>query len=187
MAITIDWPTKTINVPKADLTLITGDLYELDVNDFRLDLKALEASEEGMSYPDTHTHNTEITVAGVTYARAVEIINGYQVEFEDGLYAVRLAGANNNIFDVENGILVRNQVSIISNNSAGLINAGGSGGGATAAQIWSYPTRSLTDFNDSDIAVAVWGALTSLNKDSDSFGELMQQVLTVKKFLALQD
>lgn len=119
MAISVDWAAKVISVPQADLTFISGTLYELDTDQFRLDLKALEASEEGMPELDTHQHSTEVSVAGVTYARFVEIINGYTVEFEDGQYAVRLVGSNNNIFD--EGIIVRNQVSIISTNSAGLI------------------------------------------------------------------
>ena len=119
--LSITWGTKTINVLQADLTPISGTLYELDTNQFRKDLKALEDDAEGMPFPDTHQHNTEVTVAGVTYARFVEIINGYSVTFEDGQYSVRLAGSNNNIFDVENGILNQNQVQVIPGNAAGLI------------------------------------------------------------------
>lgn len=127
MAVTINWITQIIDVPKADLTPITGSLYELDTDNFRLILKDIEDSEAGVPFLDTHRHNTEVTVAGVTYARTLEIINGYSVEFEDGQYSVRLVGSNNNIFDVENGILVQNQVQVIPTNSAGLV-SGGSGG-----------------------------------------------------------
>lgn len=121
MPVTIDWDNQVIQVPKSYLTLISGTLYELDTDTFRLDLKDLEDSETGMPFPDTHLHNTEVTVAGVTYARTIEIINGYSVEFEDGQYSVRLVGSNNNIFDVENGILSQNQVQVIPTNSAGYI------------------------------------------------------------------
>jgi hypothetical protein len=93
----------------------------LDTNQFRLDLKALEDDEAGMPFPDTHRHNTEVTVVGVTYARVIEIINDYSITFEDGQYSVRLAGSNNNFFDVENGILNQNQVQVIAQNAAGLI------------------------------------------------------------------
>jgi hypothetical protein len=120
MAISVNWYTKVISVPQADLTLISGSLYELDVDWFRLQLKNLEDDPTGMSYPDTHRHNTEVTLGGVTLARTVEIINEYTVTFEDGQYAVRLVGANNNIADVMNV----NQVSLRSNNSAGLIVSG---------------------------------------------------------------
>ena len=121
MAISIDWATKVISVFQVDLTPISGTLYEMDTDQFRKDLKSLEDGEEGMPFDDTHQHNTEVTVAGVTYARFIEIINGYSITFEDGQYSVRLAGSNNNFFDVENGILNQNQVQIIPGNAAGLI------------------------------------------------------------------
>lgn len=120
MAVTIDWNTYRIHVPKADLTLISGTLYELDTNWLRLQLKSIE-SDQGIAQPDTHRHNTEVTVAGVTFARTIEILPPYSIEFEDGAYTVRLSGSNNNIFDVENGVLVQNQVQVISANSAGLV------------------------------------------------------------------
>jgi len=115
--ITINWNTKVINVPQVDLTLISGIIYELDIDAFRLRLKDIEDDEDGIIFPRTHNHNTAISVAGVTLARVVEIINGYTVTFEDGQYAVILVGANSNISDVTNV----NQVSVRSNNSAGLI------------------------------------------------------------------
>jgi hypothetical protein len=133
MAITVDWGTRVITIPQADLTFISGDLYELDTDWFRLQLKALEAGSDGMAFPDTHRHNTTVTVAGTSFARTVEIINGYSVTFEDGMYAVRLVGSNNNIFDAESGILNVNQVSIISTNSAGLILAPTMSGDIAAA------------------------------------------------------
>ena len=77
MTITVNPVTHIINVPQSDLTLISGTLYELDTNWFRLQLKYWEASEEGRTEDRTHDHNTQYTVAGVTYARKVEIFNGY--------------------------------------------------------------------------------------------------------------
>jgi len=122
MAISVDWAAKIINVPQADLTPLGGSVYELDLDAFRLALKALEAGAEGMAELDTHSHNTLVTVAGLTLARVVEIINGYTVTFEDGQYGVNAVGANSNLADV----LVRNQVSVNTANSAGLIvTAGG--------------------------------------------------------------
>lgn len=122
MAISIDYGnTNVITVPQADLTLVSGTLYELDTNSFRQDLKTLEASEEGIVFPDTNSHNTEVTVAGTTFARLIEILSPYSVEFTpDSAWSTRLIGSNNNIFDVENGILQQNQVQVIPSNSAGL-------------------------------------------------------------------
>lgn len=120
MAISINWQSKVISIPRIDLTLIQAspvEIRELNLNLFRLNLKDLEDDEAGMSHIDTHQHNTETLLGGIVFARVIEIINGYTVTFEDGQYSVNLVGANSNVGDVVNA----NQVSIRSSNSAGLI------------------------------------------------------------------
>jgi len=146
MAITIDWGnTYKIQVPQADLTLVSGTLYELDTDQFRLDLKSLEASEDGMPFSKTHDHNTQYEVAGVTYARSIEILSPYSVEFEDGAYSVRLTGSNNNIFDIQNGILVQNQVQVIPTNSAGLVAVStGVAASVIADAVWDKDVSGIT-------------------------------------------
>lgn len=141
MAISVNWSTGVITVPQADLTPLGGSRYQLDVNAFRLALKDLEDSEEGMVWETTHNHNTELTLSGVTYARSFEIINGYTVEFEDGSYTVVCVGANHNIADVK----VVNSVSLIIGNSAGLIAVAGAG--ATASEIRSEIVPDLQVIN----------------------------------------
>ena len=121
MAISVNWGTRVISVPKVDLTLLSGTIFELDSDVFRLALKNLEDDEEGIPFPDTHRHNTTVTVSGVTYARTIEIINSYSIEFEDGQYTVIIVGSNNNFHDTLNGILIQNQVQVIPSNSAGYI------------------------------------------------------------------
>jgi hypothetical protein len=119
VAITVDWPTKVISVPKADMTLVQStpiEIRQLNLNTFRLALKDLEDDVDGMVWERTHRHNTSVTLGGVVYARTIEIINGYTVTFEDGQYAVNLVGANSNVGDVVNV----NQVSVRTANSAGL-------------------------------------------------------------------
>ena len=108
-------------VPKADLTLDSGTLYTLDTDTFRGWLKDWEDSEEGMPQLKTHTHNTEYTVAGDTYARSIIILSPYTITFEDGQYSLILTGSNNNIWSVADGILNQNQVQVIPTNAAGLI------------------------------------------------------------------
>ena len=122
MAITANWNTKTFTIPQADLTLVSGSLYEMDTEvDFRQAINAIMAGEEGIVFEDPIDHNTQYSVAGVTYARKVEVINGYSIEFSpNSQWTVRLAASNNNLFDVENGILNQNQVQVIAQNSAGL-------------------------------------------------------------------
>tara|TARA_R110000822_G_scaffold73853_15_gene177646 strand:- start:3352 stop:4605 length:1254 start_codon:yes stop_codon:yes gene_type:complete len=120
MAISIDWATKVINVPKVDTTLVQAspiEIRELNLNGFRLALKDLEDDAEGMTFVDTHKHNGEVLLGGIIYARVLEIINGYTVTFEDGAYALNLVGANSNVGDVINF----NQVSVRTANAAGLI------------------------------------------------------------------
>lgn len=156
MSLSIDWGTKVISVPQSYLTFLSGSTYEMDVNQFRLDLKDMEDSEEGIIFPDTHSHNTEVTVGGVTLAHVVEIINDYTVTFEDGQYAVNLYGANHNVVDVAN----LNQVSFRSSNSAGLITVvSGSG---------------VTEQDKVDIADEVWTNTTGVDV-SDKI-EFMNQI-----------
>jgi hypothetical protein len=116
--ITINWSTKVISVPQSYLTFQGGTDYELDIDQFRLDLRDLEDDVQGMPFDQTHNHNTEFVLSGTTYARVVELINGYTVTFEAGSYRVLLRGANSNISDFTN----LNGVSIDSANSAGLTN-----------------------------------------------------------------
>ena len=117
MAISIDWATRVITIPQSFLTPLGGSNYELKTDDFRLALKDLEDdANEGMPFPDTHRHNTNVVLGGITYTRFIEIINDYTVTFENGTYAVVLTGSNNNILDVTN----LNSVSVRSSNSAGL-------------------------------------------------------------------
>jgi len=118
--VTVDWPTGVITVPRASMTLvqtIPTEIRNLNLNEFRLALKALEETPDGMVFTKTHDHNTEVLLGGIVYARIIEILDPYTITFENGQYAVNLVGANSNVGDRVNV----NQVSIRSQNSAGLI------------------------------------------------------------------
>jgi hypothetical protein len=127
--ISINWSTKVITVPQSFCTLISGSNYEFDVDAFRLALRDLEDDEAGIPFLPTHNHNTATTLAGATYARTVEIINGYTVTFEatGSPWTAVCVGANHNIGDVKNV----NHVSLIVGNSAGLIQVETGGGSST--------------------------------------------------------
>lgn len=155
MPVSINWGTKVINIPQSYLTHISGTLYELDINQFRKDLKSLEDGEEGMPFPDTHKHNTEVSLSGLTYARIVEVLDPYTVEFEDGQYVVSCSGANHNLADVK----INNQVSLIINNSAGLVSSG------------------LSDEDKTDIAASVW----ENNTDAAILLKLVRNKKEIKK------
>lgn len=198
--VTITWLTKVINIDKDYLIPTTNpDIFNLDSNQFRLDLKGLEAGVDGMTYLDTHQHNTQVPLGGVTYARVIEIINDYTITFEDGQYAVNLIGSNNNIADVTNV----NQVGIRANNAAGLVVVD-TGSGVTeqdkldiADRVWDednsehllpnstgYNLASITGATDGGfsgdttaIAIAVWEELTSSHSTSGSFGKLLTDLI----------
>ena len=123
MAISVNWLNKVVNVPKSDTTFVSTDpisgreIRDFDLLQFRLDLHLIQESEQGIAHDTIFSHNTTVDIGGVTLARVIEIINGYSVQFEDGSYAVNLAGANSNVADIS----VVNAVSIRSANSAGLV------------------------------------------------------------------
>jgi len=136
MAVTINWATKVITIAKVEETGMTQiqfspdpEIWELNVNWFRLRLKDIEDDVEGMPFTNTHTHNTEVTLGGLIFSRVFEIIAPYTVTFADGQYAVNLVGANNNISDRLNV----NQVSVRASNSAGMVTVT-SGSGLTTAE-----------------------------------------------------
>ena len=102
------------------MTLIQSvptEIRQLDLNSFHLELRDLEDDTDGRPWPKTHSHNTTVTVGGVTLARVIEILDPYTITFEDGQYAVNLVAANSNVGDRVNV----NQVSVRSANSAGLV------------------------------------------------------------------
>ena len=125
MALTLNPATKQFLVLQADLNFVSGTFYELDTDAVRTEAYQLLASEDYIWLEDCYDHNAEYTVLGVTYSRKVEWINGYTIKLEDtgAAYTVSFVGSNNNMFDIENGILVPTPlVTTVGNNSAGLIN-----------------------------------------------------------------
>jgi hypothetical protein len=126
MTIAIDPATRVITVQQGDLTPVSGTLYEHDTEVFRQAVNSLMDGETGIVFPDWAVRNAPVTVAGTTFAQTIEVINGFSIEYDDapGAYSVRLAGSNNNLFDVESGILAQNIVQVIATNSAGLVETG---------------------------------------------------------------
>lgn len=157
MAISIDPLTYVINVPRADMTLLQSsptEIRELDLNLFRLELKAYEAAEYGIYLLKTHNHNTEVNLGSLTFARVIEILAPYSITFEDGQYAVNLVNANSNVADRTNV----NQVSVRSSNSAGLVTS----------------TATITTNDINAIADAVWDELISSHTISGTTGRTLK-------------
>lgn len=120
MAITIDYSTNVISIPRADMLDVTAggptEIRQLNINDLRIELGDIQDGEEGIPYLTTHSHTPPLTIAGVTLARVVEILDPYTIEFENGSYNVNIVGGNSNISDVT----VKNTVGVNTSNSAGL-------------------------------------------------------------------
>lgn len=150
MAVSIDWGTLVISVPKADTDLVDigpPEIRELDIDEFRKTVSALLWGVDGMPFLDAYRNIAPVTVGGVTLARVIEIINGYTIEFEDSQYTVNIVGGNSNISDVK----VQNQVSVNTFNSAGLVQL-------TAADV-------------AEISGGVWDALRAAHTSAGSFGQ----------------
>jgi len=173
MALSIDHKTLIISVPQSDLTLVSGTFYRMDTeNYFRKSLLALLDNVDYMPLDDPIRHNTQVTVAGVTYARFIELINGYSVQFTPNTqWTVELTGSNNNLHDVAAGALIQNQVQVITTNAAGLI---------------VNSQQSLGQADLDNIAAAVWNIALNTWKASVIGGWITKKLLTVAKFLSLK-
>jgi len=122
MAITIDWATYTINIPRADMILVQStpiEVRQLDLATFHETLRDLEDDPAGMPQPVTHNYKAPLTISGVTLAQVVEVLDPYSLTFEDGQYAVNITGGNSNLADKVN----INNVGVRTANSAGLQDA----------------------------------------------------------------
>jgi hypothetical protein len=126
----VSWPTRTLYIDQSELTEVTaGVVYSMETDYLYYTIHDLQDDAEGMVNPDLMFHSQPYTLSGVTYARAVEIINGYVIQFTgpaspNDHYTVVLQGGNNNVADV----FIPNPVTVISNNSAGLAVATGAKG-----------------------------------------------------------
>ena len=117
----IDWPTGVITIYKTDsfMSFQGGNIYDMDTNAFRLAVMEQEAGEQGIIWPNVFSHNTVVTLAGIDYARIIEVLSPYTITFDDtgGAWVCNLLNSNNNVLDVTN----LTSVQVRSNNSAGLV------------------------------------------------------------------
>lgn len=135
MAYSVNWATRVVTIPKADLALLSAspEIRELNVNQLWTALIDIQDGEEGITFPDIVRNTPPLTFSGLTLARVVEVINSYTITFESGAYNVNVTGGNSNVADVTN----KNSVGVNTANSAGLVNVAG-GGSLTAAEVWAF-------------------------------------------------
>lgn len=120
---------ETVFIPATDLTQLSAGppaVWQLDINWLRLQLKEYEASEEGMVFPDLHTHTTQRTMGGITYARFVVFNTDYRFVIQDYMFTENwfcvIVGAQNNFQDVMGDPTGSDKMISIGTNSPGLIN-----------------------------------------------------------------
>lgn len=120
MAYSVDWVARNITIPVADLTLVSGTRYSLNLENFLYECRRLEwEHSEGLWAPHILEHsNTRTDFAGANYAAFDEVVNGYTVTIGPGATRVDLVGSNNNIADV----ITNTNIILTSANSAGLTN-----------------------------------------------------------------
>lgn len=128
MSYSVDWIAKEVTIPTADLTLVSGNHYSLDMTDFLAEIRRLEwVFTEGLWAPAIVNHSdTRFDFAGANYAPFDEILNGYTIQISGSATRVDLLGSNNDIIDS----LIVTGVSIVPSNSAGLqiVEVAGGGG-----------------------------------------------------------
>ncbi len=116
MSYTVDWIGKAITIPTSDLTLVGGTEYDLDMSEFWLELRRLEADpNEGLWAPQILAHANTRTLAGTTFIMENEVINGYTVQFSGVATRVNLRADNDNLADV----FVATGITLVTFNSAG--------------------------------------------------------------------
>jgi hypothetical protein len=130
----------------------------MDTDVIKRAMMVVLSSEDYVWMDDSFIHNTEVTVAGTTFARTIEVINSHSITLEDTslAYSVRMINSNNNMFDIENSIMNPTPlVTVVSTNSAGLVVTG----------------SAVLPGDVADIADAVWdevltGATHNVNQSS---------------------
>jgi hypothetical protein len=121
MALTIDYLTYVISVPKADTQFVetnpnTGlEIREINIDTFGKALADVQDDQSDVWAPTGYEYTPPATIGGIQLAPVLLILSPYTITFEDGQYAVNLVGGNTNMQDFVNV----NQVSIRPNNSAG--------------------------------------------------------------------
>ena len=139
MAITIDYSTFEINVPKADTVFVRLDpingkeVRSLDMDFFWKALADIQDDQEGVWASTCFINTPPQDLGSFTLGRSVLIQAPYFVHFENGNYAVELVGGNNNISSRS----VVNFVAINSNNTAGLVQIEG------GDSIWTEEEKDL--------------------------------------------
>lgn len=138
---TFQFGTSLIEVDPGTLNIDCATLYSA--------VKLAQASEEGIIYDRIGRGSGLNNLGpGVQVGITVELLGSWQLYFQPGNYVVRIAGGNliggpaGDPIAYSAGV----QTLLIQSANATVVTTGGGGGGggATAADIWTYASRTLT-------------------------------------------
>jgi hypothetical protein len=144
---------------QTNLIEIDSGVVDVDCNVLYDAIKLAQASEEGIIYDRIGKGSGLDTLGpGVQVGITVELLGSWQLYFQPGNYVARVAGGN--LIGGPGGDPIAYSAGvqallIQSANATVVTGSGGGGGGATAAEVWTYASRSLTSGGNTAIATAV--------------------------------
>ncbi|MFN4894205.1 MAG: hypothetical protein ACK5HO_00290 [Pseudomonadota bacterium] len=144
---------------QTNLIEIDSGVVDVDCNVLYDAIKLAQWSEEGIIYARIGKGaGLDQLGPGVQVGITVELLGAWQLKFPAGNYVARIAGGN--LIGGPGGDPIAYSAGvqallIQSANATVVTTSGGGGGGATAADIWSYASRTLSVGGASNIATAV--------------------------------
>jgi hypothetical protein len=144
MALTFNHATKRIGVPQADA-------QPLLIQSLLNQIREVEASERGICYDSIATAAGKDDLGGgVQTGITLNLRSTWAIEFAAGAYQATITGGN--LADALARVFNTGNPQVLINSSAAATIVTGDGGSTlTAAQVWGYPTRGLTERVDADV------------------------------------
>lgn len=181
--VTFDGENRIIRVNEGVTELdIKSDVY----SDWKEWVKSMPDNAAWL--PAIRTIGGDNTVAGQRAGDIYFLINNWKLYID--LTKVKVTGVlfsdnfDSAYFDNSGIIQFPAQVASLVTTAETTSNSGGSGDGATAAEIWSYSSRTLTSAagpTASEIADAVWDELAADHNTSGTFGHILNEVDYLEK------
>lgn len=170
---------------------VNEGVTDLDIKkDIYSDWKEWVSSMPDNTYwpPAIRTIGGDPTVSGQRAGDIYFLQNNWKLYID--LTQVRVTGIlfsdnfDSAYYDFNGNIQYPAQVASLVTTAETTSNSGGSGDGATAAEIWSYSSRTLTSAagpTASEIADAVWDELAADHNTSGTFGHILNEVDYLEK------
>lgn len=172
------------------LVEVDAGVVDVDCNVLYDAIKLAQWSEEGIIYERIGQGSGLNDLGpGVQVGITVELLGAWQLKFPAGNYVARIAGGNliGGPGDDPVAYSAGVQALLIQSANATVVTTGG-GGGATAAEVWSYASRTLSAGGNSAVASAVRVELTTelgrIDVSSSSVRSKADEALTAARLAA---